>query len=333
MNPKRLCLVLSSLLVVAACGGSGEERSRNVEAPAGSIESPTTSVAESTTTTSSTTTTTPTVPSSSTTAAPTSGSTTSTTEAPSPLPPGLVTFAWFPATGALEERIGLLVGQDLAKPFNGTVEVKQTGESTILTSTKLEVDGPNSPRDGGTKTFTVPKSIITRSLRFTVSFTSTDSNYPSYVGTNFAVECGTGSYNAIDGMVPCTPASAGKIVPFRRSREALPCPPGLYAPETGSIACIRAEPGFFVAGPGASKQMAAPAGSFVADAGQRRALLCPQGTFQRETGRTSCVAASPGSFVAEEGQTTAELCPSGAYQPEFGKSSCIEVPELFPNSG
>lgn len=126
-----------------------------------------------------------------------------------------------------------------------------------------------------------------------------------YNSKYFQQWCAPGRYS-LDGFSNCTPATAGKFVPYYGATAAIDCPAGTFQGNAGAMEC---EP--------------APAGHYVPVATSLQPTPCPAGTYQALTGQMVCLVTSAGHYT-DVSASTAELpCPVGYYQPSTNQTGCL----------
>lgn len=154
---------------------------------------------------------------------------------------------------------------------NGTYALYDSATITGTPIASVTVDGYGENAEG------TSLRTLNANTRFAVKFTSGNASYSNQSWENLSLQCGTGSYNATNGFIPCTVASVGYFVPFSKSTTQVP----------------------------------APAGKYISATGQMAARNCPAGEYQPSTAQSSCIPAEIGYYVPVESEVSQTACPSG----------------------
>ncbi len=146
--------------------------------------------------------------------------------------------------------------------------------------------------------------------------------------TAVPVACAPGTFNAIDGNEPCTPAPPGTFVSTAGALEATNCALGTFQPDAGQQSCLVAPIGTFVDVEGAIAATDAAPGFFVDISGAAQASACPLGRYQPLSAQSSCLIAEIGTYVDQLAATQATPCPAGTTTLAAGATSpsdCVPV--------
>ena len=114
---------------------------------------------------------------------------------------------------------------------NGNYELY---DSATVTGTPLATASVN----GNGTTASSPTSRNLTSTRFAVRFVSSNASYTDHVWENLRAQCGTGSFNEIDGYIPCTRAPVGSFVAAPGATSPTMCPAGSTTRVMGANACV-----------------------------------------------------------------------------------------------
>jgi hypothetical protein len=117
---------------------------------------------------------------------------------------------------------------------NGNYELY---DSATVTGTPLATATVN----GNGTTASSPTSRNLTGTRFAVRFVSNNSSYTDQIWENLRAQCGTGSFNEIDGFIPCTRAPVGSFVAAPGATSPTMCPAGSTTRVMGANACVLSE--------------------------------------------------------------------------------------------